>query len=90
MLHAQVVGNAVATAKHPSLDGFKMLLCQQLDGDGNPTGTPMIAIDYLGAGMHQKVIISTDGSSAQHLVNDNHSPIRLSIQGIIDEPSTND
>ncbi len=89
MLHAQVVGNAVATAKHPSLDGFKMLLCQQLDGDGNPNGTPVVAIDYLGAGMHQKVIISTDGSAAQHLVGDNHSPVRLSIQGIIDDSTDN-
>jgi microcompartment protein CcmK/EutM len=40
--------------------------------------------------MHQKVIISTDGSAAQHLVNDSHSPVRLTIQGIIDEASSND
>jgi len=84
MLHAQVVGNAVATVKHCSLNGFKMLLCQQLDAEGNPSGTPFVAIDLFGAGMHQKVFVSTDGIGAQDIVHDRHSPIRMFIQGIID------
>ena len=84
MLHCQVVGNAVATAKHHSLDGFKMLLCQQLDSEQQPSGTPFIAIDLFGAGMHQKVFVSTDGIGARDIVHDQHSPIRMFIQGIID------
>jgi len=84
MLHAKVVGNAVASAKHPSLDGFKMLLCQQLGAEGEPTGTPFIAIDLFGAGLHQKVFVSTDGIGARDLVHDSHSPIRMFIQGLID------
>ncbi len=84
MLHAQVVGNAVATAKHVSLNGFKMLLCQQLDAEEKASGTPFIAIDLFGAGMHQKVFVSTDGIGAQEIVHDQHSPIRMFIQGIID------
>ncbi len=84
MLHAQVVGNAVATTKHCSLDGFKMLLCQQLDAEGNASGTPFVAIDLFGAGLHQKVFVSTDGVGAQDIVHDHHSPIRMFIQGIID------
>ena len=84
MIHAQVVGNAVATAKHPSLDGFTMLLCQQLDADEKPNGTPFVAIDLFGAGMHQKVFVSTDGIAARGIVHDSKSPIRMFIQGIID------
>ena len=84
MLHAQVVGNAVASAKHPSLDGYKMLLCQRLDADGNADGTPFVAIDLFGAGMHQNVFVSTDGVQAQNIVNDYHSPVRMFIQGLID------
>ncbi len=84
MLHAKVVGNAVASAKHPSLDGFKMLLCQQLDAEGNASGTPFIAIDLFGAGMHQNVVVSTDGIGARDIVHDQHSPIRMFIQGLID------
>lgn len=84
MLHAQVVGNAVATAKHPSLNGFKMLLCQQLDSSGQASGTPFVAIDLFGAGLHQKVFVSTDGIGARDIVHDDHSPARMFIQGIID------
>jgi microcompartment protein CcmK/EutM len=84
MLHAQVVGNAVASAKHASLCGCKMLLCQQLDAEGAASGTPFVAIDLFGAGMHQNVFVSTDGLSAREIVHDQHSPIRMFIQGIID------
>ena len=85
MLHCQIVGNATATAKHPSLNGCKMLLCQQLDADNQAYGTPFVAIDLFGAGMHQKVFVSTDGVSAREIVHDPHSPIRMFVQGILDE-----
>ncbi len=84
MLHAQVVGNAVASAKHPSLESFKMLLCQQLGPEGEAAGSPFVAIDLFGAGMHQKVFVSTDGIGARDIVHDEHSPVRMFIQGIID------
>jgi len=85
MLSAQVVGKAVATVKHPSLDGCKMLLCQQLDAEGKAAGTPIIAIDHFGAGMGQKVFVSTDGIGARGILDDDKSPARMFIQGLIDE-----
>ena len=61
MLLCRVVGRAVATHSHSSLDGFSMLLCQQEDSAGVPTGEPpFVAIDLFGAGMHQRVFVSTD------------------------------
>ena len=84
MLSAQVVGNAVATVKHPSLDGCRMLLCQLLDAEGGPAGTPIVAIDHFGAGMGQSVIISTDGIGARGILDDDKSPARMFIQGLID------
>lgn len=87
MLTAQVVGHAVSSHSHPSLKGFKMLLCQVLDAQGKPGGAPMVAIDLFGAGMHSKVIVSTDGIGARHVVHDPKSPIRNFIQGVIDEPT---
>lgn len=84
MIHCQVVGHAVATAKHDSLVGCKMTLCQQLDGDKKPCGVPFVAIDHFGAGLHQEVFVSTDGISARHIVDDEKSPVRMFIQGIID------
>ena len=60
MLLCRVVGRAVATHSHSSLDGFSMLLCQQEDSAGVPTGEPpFVAIDLFGAGMHQRVFVST-------------------------------
>ena len=88
MIAAQVVGKAISSHCHPSLKGFKMLLCQALGADGNPTGDPMVAIDLFGAGMHSKVFVSTDGIGARHIVHDPNSPVRNFIQGIIDEEKT--
>jgi ethanolamine utilization protein EutN len=84
MFLAQVVGHAVSSHSHPSLKGNKMMLCQTLDADDQPTGAPIVAIDLFGAGLHSKVIVSTDGLGARHIVHDDKSPIRNFIQGIVD------
>lgn len=84
MFLAQVVGHAVSSHSHPSLKGNKMMLCQTLDADDNLVGAPIIAIDLFGAGLHSKVIVSTDGLGARHIVHDDKSPIRNFIQGIVD------
>lgn len=82
----RVVGNAVATCAHPSLKGFKMLLCQKENQDGKASDEPpFVAIDLFGAGMHQRVFVSTDGIGARHIVHDESSPVRNFIQGAIDD-----
>ncbi|MBK1825837.1 EutN/CcmL family microcompartment protein [Haloferula rosea] len=86
MLLCRVVGNAVATCAHPSLKGFTMLLCQKEDEQGVPADEPpFVAIDLFGAGMHQRVFVSTDGIGARGIVNDDHSPIRNYVQGALDD-----
>ena len=85
MLNAIVVGNAVATTKHPSMDGYKLLLCQVLDAEGNAAGTPVVAIDAEGAGLGQKVVVSTDGIGARTMLGDDESPARMFVQALIDE-----
>ena len=85
MLLARVEGNVVATRKHPSLEGWRLIICQPINWAGDPEGVPQIAIDPHGAGMHQRVIISSDGSAARLTVKDPKSPARWLIVGIIDE-----
>lgn len=86
MLLCRVVGNAVASHGHQSLKGFTMLLCQKEAADGSPAAEPpMVAIDLFGAGLHQRVFVSTDGIGARGIVHDEHSPVRNYIQGIVDE-----
>ncbi len=88
MLLARVEGNVVATRKHPSLQGWRLLICQPLGSTGQTEGTPQIAIDAHGAGMHQRVIISSDGMAARKAVGDDKSPARWMVVGIVDEKET--
>jgi len=85
MLLARVEGNLTATRKHPSFEGWRLVICQPISKDGNPEGVPQVAIDAHGAGMHQHVIISSDGSAARKAVGDEKSPVRWMIVGIVDE-----
>lgn len=89
MFLARVEGNLTATRKHPSFDGWRLIICQPIGNDGEPQGVPQVAIDPLGAGMHQRVVISSDGLAARKLVGDDHSPARWSIIGIVDEKEPN-
>jgi ethanolamine utilization protein EutN len=85
MLLARVEGNIVATRKHPSLEGWRMIICQPINAAGQPEGAPQVALDPHGAGLHQEVIISSDGAAARLAVKDPKSPARWIIVGIIDE-----
>jgi len=85
MLLARVEGNVVSTRKHPSLEGWRLVICQPISQGGDPEGAPQVAIDAHGAGLHQRVIISSDGSAARLAVGDPKSPARWMIIGIVDE-----
>ena len=61
------------------------MICQPINGAGEPEGAPQAAIDAHGAGMHQRVIISSDGSAARAAVKDPKSPARWMVIGIVDE-----
>ena len=84
MLLAIVEGNAVATIKHRSMQGWKVLVVQPIDMDGRADGDPLLAIDMLGAGRDTKVLISNDGKGAREMVGDNTSPVRWAVIGLVD------
>ena len=85
MLLARVEGNVAATRKHPSFDGWRLLLCQPINSAGAALSTPLVAMDSLGAGVRQRVIISSDGAAARKAVGDPKSPARWMVIGILDE-----
>ena len=83
---ARVIGNATATVKHESMDGWKLLIVRLLMADGkSPDGDPVIAIDSFGAGKGEKVLLTTDGRSTRELVKNDKTPVRWSVMGICDE-----
>jgi ethanolamine utilization protein EutN len=85
MLLARVEGNVVATRKHPSLDGWRLVICQPINAAGEAEGVPQVAIDAHGAGLHQCVVISSDGAAARAAVGNPRSPARWLVLGIVDE-----
>jgi microcompartment protein CcmK/EutM len=85
MLLARVEGSVIATRKHPSYAGWRLIICQPIDVGGTPEGTPQVAIDPYGAGMHERVLISSDGLATRRAVGDPKSPARWMIIGIVDE-----
>jgi len=85
MLLARVEGNVVATRKHRGLEGWRLVICQPLNSAGEAEGLPQVAIDAHGAGLHQQVVISSDGSAARAAVKDPKSPVRWMVIAIVDE-----
>ena len=84
MLKGIVEGSAIATIKHPSMRGWKLLVVQPIGQDGRADGDPLLAIDMLGAGHGTEVVISNDGRGAREMVGDNTSPVRWAVIGIVD------
>lgn len=84
MNYARVDGSIVPAACHPSMCGTRTVICQPLDAQGRDEGAPVLAVDPLGAGLHQLVILSTDGSATRELVKDPRTPLRNLIIGIVD------
>jgi ethanolamine utilization protein EutN len=80
-----VVGTAWATAKHASLVGQKLLVVQFLAADGRaPDGDPVLAVDTLGAGTGETVILTSDGRGTRELLGSETTPVRWSVIGIQD------
>jgi len=84
MRTATIKGLVTATIKHRSFDGWKLLIAVPDSLDV----APQVVIDTLGAGIGEKVIISSDGSEARKIVGDKLSPARWSVLGIIDPERT--
>ncbi len=83
MIVAKVMGTAVATIKHTMLTTTKLLLVQAADPQGNPCGQTFLAVDLVGAGDGELVIVS-QGSSARAATGKNESPVDAAIIGILD------
>ena len=80
-----VIGTAISTVKHKTLHGQKMLVVQPLLADGKaPDGDPQIAVDAVGAGKGQTVMITSDGKYVREIVKHENTPIRWSVIGIRD------
>ena len=85
MLIARVVGEVVATQKHASHEGCKLLLVQPLNLDGSNRGDAVVAVDAVDAGKGDRVLLVTEGFSAMTSVGRPQSPIDMAVIGFIDQ-----
>jgi len=84
MLMARIIGELVATQKHSSHEGRKLLLVQPLNLDGSNRGDAVVALDAVDAGVGDQVLLSTDGYAASSSVGRPQSPIDMAVIGFID------
>jgi len=81
---ARVIGTVVATQKHRKFEGAKLLLVQPLNLDDTPRGVAMLAIDGVGAGVHEKVLVVLEGRAAGEALGRKAAPVDAAIIGIVD------
>jgi len=84
MILARITGNVVSTIHHPIVDGRKLLLAERLDPTGKPSGGYVIALDAIGAGQGEIVLVLDEGTGARQVLDDANAPIRSVIVGIVD------
>jgi microcompartment protein CcmK/EutM len=85
-----VVGTVVSTQKNRKFEGAKLLLVQPLNLDDTPRGAALLAIDGVGAGVHEKVLVVLEGRAAGETLRRSAAPVDAAIVGIIDEVTVAD
>ena len=85
MILARVTGSVVSTIHHPVVNGRKLLLAERLDERGKPTGGYVIALDGIGAGRGEVVLVLDEGNGARQILDDDLAPVRSMVVGIVDE-----
>ena len=91
MTLCRVVGNVVATHKKQDFVGAKLMLVQPIDNFGKDNGDEMLAIDCVGAGIGDIVVVIYDGGAARACVGAHDTaPIETVIAGIVDSYETDE
>ena len=85
MILARVVGTVVSTHKRPQFEGSKLLLVQPETPQGEARGPTLLAIDSVGAGVSERVIVVLEGRAAQEALGKRLSPVDAAIVGIVDQ-----
>jgi ethanolamine utilization protein EutN len=81
---ARVVGTVVSSHKHQKIDAAKLLLVQPITPDNRPKGQTVIAIDSVGAGVGETVLLVIEGKAAGEALRRKAAPVDAAIIGIID------
>ena len=81
----RVAGSVVTTICSPAFEGRRLLMVDLLDLDGNETGKDVIAVDSVGAGAGETVLVLDEGNGARQVLYAPDAPVRAVVVGIVDE-----
>ncbi len=84
MIIGRVSGQIVMTINHQAYDARTLLIIDRLTPEGEPAGGYLIAVDSVGAGPGETVLVNDEGGGAQQVLNCPGAPIRSVVVGIID------
>jgi microcompartment protein CcmK/EutM len=87
---AKVIGTVVSTQKNKKFEGAKLMLVQPLNIDDTPRGSALLAVDGVGAGVDEKVLVVLEGRAAGEALGKKAAPVDAAIVGIIDTVTIDD
>lgn len=85
---ARVIGNVVATRKHPCYLGHKLLVVQPVDENGVDCGASFLSCDTVQAGPGDLVLVEQEGNTARQLLGNRDDPFHSVIVGVVDRVCT--
>ena len=83
MIIGRILGTVVSTQKDERLHGKKLLIVKPINLDGTDQNGYVVAVDTVGAGFHERVIV-VGGSSARMADGNKDCPVDSAIIGVID------
>ena len=84
MILGRVAGRITSTIHHPDMQGRCLLILDKLDPGGDPTGGYLIAVDSVGAGPGEIVLVLDEGNGARQILGGSDLPVRSVVVGIVD------
>jgi len=84
MILGRVIGEITSTINHPFYDAKKILVVEKTDSSATPTGDYVIAVDVVGAGVGEMVLVLDEGNGARQVFGSSDAPVRSVVVGIID------
>ena len=86
MILGRVCGTVVSTISHAFYKGRKQLIVRACTPNGAFDGDRyVVAVDIVGAGVGQTVLVEDEGTSARQLLDAKDGPVRSVVVGIVDE-----
>jgi ethanolamine utilization protein EutN len=84
MILGRVIGAITSTINHPFYDAKKLLVVERVDAAGAPLADYLIAVDTVGAGVGEPVLVMEEGTGARQVLASKNGPVRSVIVGIVD------